>query len=255
MTLVSQKTILTTGEAATMCSVTPDTVLKWIKSGKIAGNRTAGGHYRINKKSLSLFVPNIAETPPDSAPAPEDDNKIPCWEFNATGGTINERCFQCIVYTSRTKRCYVMAALGKRAGHQNLFCKTSCEKCRYFSYVNGALKVLIISRNWKQYKICKTAAACHIDIRFACCGYEVSSIVQHFNPDAVLFDDTLESGDLHELAGHLKKDPRLSKLRVLFVSRSRTRNQTLPREIDAVLSAPLSIPELKRCFFSFKEKK
>lgn len=252
---IAQKTMLTTGEAAAMCSVTPDTILKWIKSGRITGNRTAGGHYRINKKSLSLFAPDIADPFPDSGPTPNTAGTIPCWEFNAAGGKTNERCFQCIVYTSKSKRCYVMAALGKRAGHQNLFCKTSCEKCRYFSYVNGMLKILIISRNWKQYKICKTAASCHIDVRFACCGYEVSSIVQHFNPDAVLFDDTLENADLHELVGHLKKDPHLSGLRVLFVSKSPTRSETLPDGIDAVLAAPLSIPELKRCFFSFKGKK
>ena len=39
---------LSTGKAAKALSVTPDTVLKWIKSGKLDARRTAGGHYRIH---------------------------------------------------------------------------------------------------------------------------------------------------------------------------------------------------------------
>ena len=42
----------TTGQAARLCSVTPDTVLKWIKAGRIEAQRTAGGHYRISPQEL-----------------------------------------------------------------------------------------------------------------------------------------------------------------------------------------------------------
>jgi excisionase family DNA binding protein len=42
------KGYLTTFEAAKLISVTPDSILKWIKSGKLAAFRTPGGHYRIN---------------------------------------------------------------------------------------------------------------------------------------------------------------------------------------------------------------
>ncbi|MBK5294232.1 MAG: helix-turn-helix domain-containing protein [Acidobacteriia bacterium] len=46
-----------TGEVARLCSVNPDTVLKWIKKGRLAATRTAGGHYRIEKHDLAALVP------------------------------------------------------------------------------------------------------------------------------------------------------------------------------------------------------
>jgi len=52
--MISQK-FLTTGQMAKLLSVTPDTVLKWIKRDKLPALRTAGGHYFVlNKKIPSL---------------------------------------------------------------------------------------------------------------------------------------------------------------------------------------------------------
>jgi excisionase family DNA binding protein len=47
---------ISTGKAATICCVTPDTILKWIKKDKLKAVRTAGGHFRIKASSLSLFL-------------------------------------------------------------------------------------------------------------------------------------------------------------------------------------------------------
>ena len=47
-----QAELLTTGKAARFCSVKPDTVLKWIKKGRLPAARTAGGHYRIEEQDL-----------------------------------------------------------------------------------------------------------------------------------------------------------------------------------------------------------
>jgi len=35
--------MVSTGQAAKLCSVTPDTILKWIKNNKIEAVQTAGG--------------------------------------------------------------------------------------------------------------------------------------------------------------------------------------------------------------------
>jgi excisionase family DNA binding protein len=43
------KNYITTGEAAALFGVEPDTVLRWIKSGYIPASRTPGGHYRIHR--------------------------------------------------------------------------------------------------------------------------------------------------------------------------------------------------------------
>ena len=48
--------LLTTGQAAKLCEVAPDTILKWIRKGRLRGTRTAGGHYRINPRDLQPHV-------------------------------------------------------------------------------------------------------------------------------------------------------------------------------------------------------
>ena len=57
---------VSTGKAAELCSVTPDAVLKWIKTGKIQATRTAGGHYRISKECLKPFLAEKAAAPLDA---------------------------------------------------------------------------------------------------------------------------------------------------------------------------------------------
>ena len=77
--------MLTTGQAARLCSVTPDTVLKWIRSGSLSARRTAGGHHRIDERDLERFlVPSDAleVIPPEeaSAEAPANGLMRYCWE-------------------------------------------------------------------------------------------------------------------------------------------------------------------------------
>jgi excisionase family DNA binding protein len=48
------KNYITTGEAAAIFDVDSDTVLRWIKSGKIPAIRTLGGHYRINRNVFMM---------------------------------------------------------------------------------------------------------------------------------------------------------------------------------------------------------
>lgn len=51
----SPKDIFSTHEAARICRVTPMTVIRWIKEGKIPAFRTAGGHRRILVDDLARF--------------------------------------------------------------------------------------------------------------------------------------------------------------------------------------------------------
>jgi len=64
---------LTTGEAAGLCSVKPDTVLKWIKKGQLQAAKTAGGHHRIEYRDLQSFLHAHRVggeiPPPDESPA------------------------------------------------------------------------------------------------------------------------------------------------------------------------------------------
>lgn len=47
---------LTTSQAAGICNVTRFTIRNWINSGKLKSTKTAGGHRRISKDALAVFM-------------------------------------------------------------------------------------------------------------------------------------------------------------------------------------------------------
>ena len=106
--------MLTTGQAAKLCSVTPDTVLKWIHSGALPARRTAGGHHRIDEQDLTQFVGPIRQNSVDKEPAPVESSETGsthyCWEYN-NGDEVPTGCQECVVYKMRAQRCYEVAKL------------------------------------------------------------------------------------------------------------------------------------------------
>lgn len=53
---------VTTGQAADMIGVHPETVKRYAEAGLITGHKTPGGHYRLNRDS----VENLKRTPAGS---------------------------------------------------------------------------------------------------------------------------------------------------------------------------------------------
>lgn len=47
---------LTTGEVAQYCQVSPVTIFRWIKEGKLPAHSTPGGHYRVRATDLLNFL-------------------------------------------------------------------------------------------------------------------------------------------------------------------------------------------------------
>lgn len=47
---------LTTGEVAKHCQVSPVTVFRWIKDGRLPAHTTPGGHYRVAASDLLAFL-------------------------------------------------------------------------------------------------------------------------------------------------------------------------------------------------------
>jgi excisionase family DNA binding protein len=50
------KDLYSTFQAAKVLGVSPDTVLKWIKAGKLPASRTLGGHYRIRRDTIAELL-------------------------------------------------------------------------------------------------------------------------------------------------------------------------------------------------------
>ena len=99
---------ISTGKAARLCSVTRDTILKWIKKGILEAVRTPGGHYRVLEESV---MPYIAPAPPTKKVLSKVLNKVlnvedsdtavkpwtPCWEYMSPDGVPSTSCQDCLV--------------------------------------------------------------------------------------------------------------------------------------------------------------
>jgi excisionase family DNA binding protein len=126
------KKFLTTFEAAKLISVTPDTVLKWIKSGVLDARRTPGGHHRIDRKSIEVLL-NLDYK--SKHPDINQDKLQYCWEYNSHFHNCPDECQSCVVYKTLAKRCYKMKNLPNEFGHLKLYCNTTCEECNYYKYI------------------------------------------------------------------------------------------------------------------------
>jgi excisionase family DNA binding protein len=132
------KEYVTTFQAAELLSVTPDSVLKWIKSGKLEAHRTPGGHHRIAKKSIQALLKNKEKIASHETIYPQRDFQY-YWEFNIQHNNCPDRCEDCLVYKTRALRCYEMCDFPGEFGHLRRFCKSSCDDCEYYKLVNASI--------------------------------------------------------------------------------------------------------------------
>jgi len=228
---------LTTGKAAALCSVTPDTVLKWIKSGKIPANRTPGGHHRI-PHSVLLRITEGRQ--PKTHDEPVAGSFQYCWEYNAKSGKIPEGCQECIVYRSRTRRCYKMRELPAEAGHAHLFCEGPCEECEYYRLIGGQRANVMVVTDKPELRVSleREAKDADLNLRFADCEYRCSMMVEKYRPDYVVVDCSLGADRSRDFAQILDEDPRIPFVRVILSGNRQER----PAECDKLVYAFIQRP-------------
>lgn len=136
------KYYFTTNDIAQMCNVTRQTVINWIKTGKLKANLTPGGHRRVLRDDLvAFFEQNGMEVSIIQDYEEKHRRKVPyCWEYFATGfasrGSRHE-CHRCPVNLSRAKRCYTLARLMRKVDN---FCHTDCDRCGFYQRYGEKLK-------------------------------------------------------------------------------------------------------------------
>jgi tRNA 2-thiouridine synthesizing protein E len=208
---------LTTGQAADLCSVTPATVLNWVRKGRLEGVRTAGGHYRIKRDALALL---LSEELSSEFGLPQHGNHSPqplrCWEYFSDGKVLREECRRCVVFRVRAARCFQMAGLGADLGHARMFCQSSCQNCVYYRRVIGLpTDVLVATSDEDLVHYLKDSDSESIVLHFARSAYEASAVVQSFLPGfAVVDQEMLTAGD-RGLLESLAYDPRLPGLKII----------------------------------------
>lgn len=258
MAMAAERTgLLTTGQAAQLCAVTPDTVLKWIKKGRLAATRTAGGHYRVALPDLEPFMAGFGQTGPKQVPAQEaltspsqdgtkeEHDEVPCWEFLSDDGELREACRQCVVYRVRATRCFLMAGLDTDVGHAHQFCEGSCEDCVYFRRIQGmSTQVLFISSDEDLVNRIEYFGDESISMKFARNGYEASTLIQEFRPEIVIIDMDGLSDQGFGLLDSIAADARIPHVRVILVIPPDSMGRMLQRPRHRLVVSMLEKPQV-----------
>ena len=231
--------LLTTGQAATKCSVSPDTVLKWIRAGLLEAQRTAGGHHRIEERDLETLLKGGRTAPDDPDEAARRRQVRYCWEFYGDGKVL-DGCKGCAVYQMRAHRCYEVAKLAPDAAHPKTFCVDKCENCDFYRVVQGQkTNVLVVTDDPNLTDQLKEAEAeVNYNLAVADCEYTCSAVVHHFRPDYAIVDCSLGHEMSRDIAYHLTEDPRAPFVRVVLAGN----DDEFPVECEKVVYARLHRP-------------
>jgi excisionase family DNA binding protein len=211
--------LLTTGKAAQLCSVKPDTVLKWIKKGRLRARRTMGGHYRVEEHDLALFLSHEKACEKEwEERAALCSRPMRCWEYMNHGP--GSECQECVVYRVRATWCFRMANLVHGADHGKRFCSGVCLECPYYRRVHGLpSNVLVITQDEKLIQELAKRESESIAFRFARRGYDASAIINVFRPAFVIFDQEILESLGCALLDALASDPRAAGARILLAVR------------------------------------
>lgn len=240
------KQILTTTEAAKMLFVAPDTVLKWVKAGKIKSYRTPGGHSRIPIDSVTAL---LTEQHNDIVrPEPKSERSYQyCWQYPAAGKKNQNDCSDCLSYICRVKRCYQLRNMIDGIGCIRIGCDVLCEVCDYYKTVSGqVLSVVIMSENRRTlYDRSKLNFNPDMKIEFVEDEYECSFLIEKFRPDYIIIDYSMEHNRIWAFCKHLVDDPRLPFARIIFTSEGMDEPIFCAKEIFGWIKKPLSVENIR----------
>ena len=243
-----KKFMISTGQASKLCSVTRDTILKWINKETISAERTAGGHYRVNINTLKPYIVSEKLNVPKKYISKKTKFSY-CWEYYSSDGNMKEDCRECMVFKSKAERCFLMAGLGKKVGHNGVHCKSSCYNCEYFMYINKPeLDVLLITENDKLIARLKSNISKNIVLKFSDCGYETATIIQDFRPDFIVIDESMPKEKSDEICSHLIEDPKIHGAQIILAISDESERKKLQKGVCATIDVPFNAKELEKCF-------
>jgi excisionase family DNA binding protein len=208
--------LFTTGEVARRCAVKPDTILKWIKKGRLRASRTLGGHFRVDERDLLPLLTKACPADETTPPKPSLlSHPLRCWEYMSED--LREECRNCVVYRVRATWCFRLATAMRNAGHAKRFCAGACQECPYHRHVHGqSTNVLVVTRDERLIQDLARRESGRITFRFARSAYDASAVVSVFRPAYAVVDENLLDNGEPGLLESLVSDPRSPGLRVLL---------------------------------------
>jgi excisionase family DNA binding protein len=240
---------LTTTQAAELLHVAPDTVLKWVRAGKIRSYKTLGGHFRI---PISAIEGTHNETASRREKAKVSQQMVSyqyCWEYFARDKEFNPECLECITYRSGSKRCYELRDLPDGLGCLGVYCVSSCDVCDYYRLVKGqGPNIMIVSSDSSILKEASQAAVSDgLLLKFVKNEYECAAALEKFRPDCIVIDGSFGSRRIKGFCQNLFDDPRMPVVRIVLASKKEQTAQYCDREVYGWIKKPFSIQQLRDC--------
>ncbi|MHC4942364.1 MAG: excisionase family DNA-binding protein [Planctomycetota bacterium] len=242
------KDYYTTTEVAKVLSVSADTVLKWVKAKKIISYRTPGGHYRIPKEEVAKLLPEGAlDEVEEPARASMETSFRYCWDFYGENGTVKKECVDCVVYKTRSFRCYEMRDIPGQFNHPHLHCQTECTDCEYYRVMHGhATCTLVVTRSKNLLRTLEQQANnSDIAFRFASSEYECSYIVEKFRPDYVVVDCSFGASRTRAICQNLRRDERIPFVRIILSSQKHRGEDFCDSDAFGWITKPFSIQQIE----------
>jgi len=237
----------TTTQAAQLLSVSADTVLRWVKSGKIASYRTPGGHARIPREAVLELV-QADDTHVDTAPAIGGDaTHLFCWDFHSDGEQLSESCCGCPVFQSRSGRCYQMRVDGHDFVSHSLVCPEICDDCEYYrSTRDQSTSVMVVtpSRELRERLDVGTGEADFV-LRCVDGAYSCARAVEEVRPDYVVVDCAFGTARTRQICRHLLDDQRLPISRIVLASPQAKLDENCDREVFGWIRKPFTTDDLQ----------
>jgi hypothetical protein len=117
-------------KAARILLVSRSTVLKWVAQQKLSAREKADAGYLVDRDSLRRILTMnedlIEEIVNGMRPV------VPCWEYHAEDGVIQQECRGCPVFKDGKITCYEVGKFLKESGRGASCCPTDCEDCSYY---------------------------------------------------------------------------------------------------------------------------
>ncbi len=248
--IMNNSEFISTGKAAALCSVTRNTIFKWIQSGHLAARRTAGGHHRIDRRDLERLLAGSERTLANDMHAPSKSRYRYCWEYNGNG-KVQEACLNCAVYELRALRCYEVAKLAPDVHHPKVYCDQHCEDCSYFQEMHGKrANVLVVTDDQVlSSALIAQADGARFNLEITDCEYNCSAIIDHFKPDFVIIDSNLGIRVSQQMSSHIMKDPRIPYVRVVIAGGKEAYPNECDRKVFARMTRPFDISNITECIY------
>ena len=213
---------LTTFEVSKICGVVHSTVSNWVDEGTLPAYKTPGGHRRIKKKDLQVFL-KLYEIPiPDELSLSDLVQVLALKdESNGRGATPEGK-----------EKLSLNNVRNTRNGHEKILIVEDDE----------AVSEILLETLQKSYPA--------FEIRTATDGFEAGKQIISFMPDLIILDLILPGVDGFKVLRNLRQDRRFLSTKILAISgfdTSENRERILQAGgVDGFISKPVDLHQLRK---------